>query len=146
MKDKEMIRSAELRDANALHELLEQLGYSTELSQIEKFLLKENDLATTAVYVYELSDRAIGFISLTRYFYFPAMQNVMRITAFCVDAEHRNLGIGGQLLSFAEHLAIDFGDALIEISCSLERQQAHRFYLKQGYSQQSYRFVKRFVL
>jgi GNAT superfamily N-acetyltransferase len=68
-----------------------------------------------------------------------------KVIAFCVDAEHRNRGIGGELLSFVERLAVHFGDPFIEISCSLEREQAHRFYLNHGYSQHSYRFVKRFI-
>jgi (aminoalkyl)phosphonate N-acetyltransferase len=71
------------------------------------------------------------------------MQFVTRITAICVDEQYRGMGIGTQLLDFAENLAASFGDTLVEITCSLEREQTHQFYLQQGYSKHSYKFVKK---
>ena len=140
-----MIRPARTKDAKSVFNLLGQLGYSSKLNRIEEILSSSNEDSQSTVYVYELSGKVVGFISLMQFLYFPTAQNIMRVTALCVDAEYRNLSIGSQLLKFAEKLAESSGDAFIEISCSLEREQAHQFYLKHQYSKHSYKFVKRLL-
>jgi GNAT superfamily N-acetyltransferase len=141
-----MIRLAEVEDAKVLCNLLEQLGYSSELDQIEEIVSHNSENSPSTIYVYELSEKVAGFISLIRYFYFPTTQNIVRVTALCVDEEYRDMGIGGKLLRFAESLATNFGDKVIEITCSLEREQTHQFYLKHGYSKHSYKFFKQLVV
>lgn len=137
-----MIRHATTKDSEFLCKLLYQLGYVLDLTQVEQFLANNNNNSDANVYVYELSAKVVGFISLIRFFYFPTMQYITRITAICVDEQHRGLGIGSQLLAFAENWAASFGDITVEITCSIQRKQTHRFYLQHGYSKHSYKFIK----
>lgn len=135
-----MIRQAKAEDVSTLCTLLYQLGYASELTQVEQ-VLANND-KDSGVYVYEYFSKVVGFISVIRFFYFPTMQYMTRITAICVDEQHRDLGIGRQLLSFVEELATDFGNGSIEATCSMQRKQTHQFYLQNGYSKHSYKFAK----
>jgi GNAT superfamily N-acetyltransferase len=137
------IRPATLEDSKALCMLLRQLGYDCELPHLQQALANGREHDDSSVYVYERSHQVVGFISLIRFFYFPTLKKVTRLTAMCVDEQHRNCGIGSELLRFVEHLAADYGDTSMEVTCSIDREQAHRFYLQHGYASQSYRFVKR---
>lgn len=137
-----MIRQAKIEDLATLCNLLQQLGYSPKLTQIEQMLASKIENKDNNLYVYELSAKVVGFIAIIRVFYFPTMQYITRITAICVDEQYRGMGIGSQLVDFAENLAASFGDISVEITCSLEREQTHQFYLQQGYSKHSYKFVK----
>jgi GNAT superfamily N-acetyltransferase len=140
-----MIRPAEVRDAIALHHLLKQLGYFSDSNALKSLLSdsdsEENQLRS-AIYVYEQAKEVIGFISLIRFFYFPTGQTYLRVTALCVDEQHRGVGLGEKLLNFVENLATGHGDAAIEVTCSLKRKRTHGFYLKNGYTQHSYKFIK----
>jgi GNAT superfamily N-acetyltransferase len=139
------IRPATLEDSQALCTLLRQLGYDSERPQMKQALTDSREHNGSNVYVYELSNQLVGFISIIRFFYFPTLKKATRITAICVDEQHRNCGIGSELLSFVESLAANYGDASIEVTCSIHREQTHRFYVQQGYSQHSCRFVKHLI-
>jgi GNAT superfamily N-acetyltransferase len=144
-----MIRLANRDDAIAIHHLLNQLGYSSELSTIQSLLsnnhAEDDPEFRSAIYVYEKGPDIVGFISLIRFDYFPTGQTYMRVTALCVDQQHRGDRLGEKLLSFAENLATGYGDAAIEVTCSLKRERAHRFYLKNGYIQHSYKFIRQLI-
>ncbi len=138
-----MIRQAKLEDAQPLSTLLKQLGYTPDLAKLEQALIKNNGAESSDIYVYELSEQIVGFVSIIQFFYFPTMENIMRITAICVSEHHRNFGTGGELLSFVEKLALSHGILSVEVTCSMYREQAHKFYHKNGYFKHSYKFVKR---
>ena len=64
------------------------------------------------------------------------------ISALVVDEGARGGGIGALLLSAAEQRAAALGCGQLELSSSLKREGAHRFYLAQGYCERPKRFVK----
>lgn len=132
-----MIRLAQREDAESIDRLLDQLGYPSKIDRIEAALAKQNE-----VYVYERSQQIIGFVSTIQFLYFPTLQNATRITAICVDRSQRNSGIGSELICFIEQLADRRGDRFIELTCAFDRESAHQFYMKNGYSKHSYKFVK----
>ncbi|BDA71071.1 acetyltransferase [Calothrix sp. PCC 7716] len=137
-----MIRQAKQEDTKSLSTLLNQLGYTPDIAQLEQALSKNNGANSSDIYVYEHSEQIVGFVSVIQFFYFPTMENIMRITAICICEQHRNLGTGGELLSFVENLALSHGILSVEVTCSMHREQAHTFYQKNGYSKHSYKFVK----
>lgn len=73
-----MIRQAKLEDSPALYSLLQQLGYTSKLTQVEQALVSNNK--DSNVYVYELSTEVVGFISVIRFFYFPTTQYIIGIS------------------------------------------------------------------
>ena len=63
-------------------------------------------------------------------------------SALVVDEGARGGGIGALLLAAAEQRAAALGCGQLELSSSLKREGAHRFYLAQGYCERPKRFVK----
>lgn len=64
------------------------------------------------------------------------------ISALVVDEGARGSGVGAALLAVAESHAQARGCSQLELSSSLKREGAHRFYLAQGYVERPKRFVK----
>ncbi|WP_429593976.1 GNAT family N-acetyltransferase [Arthrobacter crystallopoietes] len=60
-----------------------------------------------------------------------------RLTALVVDEAERSRGVGALLLEATEQVALDMGAPVLELSTSNQRQQAHRFYERHGYTQPS---------
>ncbi|GII58765.1 GNAT family acetyltransferase [Planotetraspora thailandica] len=50
-----------------------------------------------------------------------------------VSSKHRNQGIGGQMMKWAERRARERGCALVQLTSDKARVDAHRFYLSLGY-------------
>jgi N-acetylglutamate synthase-like GNAT family acetyltransferase len=143
-----MIRRANPSDIEAVLRLLQQLGYKPDAEQVVA-LLKAGSMGnhatgntTDEVYVYEQEQRVVAFVALHRQLYFPTMEFLTRVMALCVDETQRNQGIGQNLLRFVETLAYQRGDRAVEVTSSPQRQRTHQFYLNQGYSQHSYKFIK----
>ncbi|MNH05734.1 aminoalkylphosphonic acid N-acetyltransferase [compost metagenome] len=66
------------------------------------------------------------------------------ISALVIDEGARGGGMGARLLAAAEARALASGCSQLELSSSLKREGAHRFYLAQGYGERPKRFVKLF--
>lgn len=134
-----MIRSATPADVEALCSLLRQLGYEANPDQVTQSLAQPH---LTSVYVYDLAEQVVGFVALVSVPYFPTQQTLLRITALCVDHHYRGQGIGGDLVRHVTTLAADWGYGTVEVTCSVARQAAHRFYQGQGFEHQGYRYVQ----
>jgi len=137
------IREAVPGDAKFISSLLDQLGYPdfSEADAREKI-----ELYTKPGYRMLVSvDRAggvVGFIAL-HWFELVHWKGMMgRITAFCIDEKIRGQGFGQQLLLAGEFILREHGAIKIEVTSNARRADAHRFYLKAGYTEDSNRFVK----
>ncbi|MGG6294310.1 GNAT family N-acetyltransferase [Leptolyngbya sp. AN02str] len=143
-----MIRRANPGDVKAVLNLLQQLGYSPDAEQVLALLEtgstgnQTTGDTTDEVYVYEQGLCVVAFVALHRQVYFPTMEFLTRVMALCVDEAQRSRGIGQYLLRFVENLAYQRGDRAVEVTSSLQRDRTHQFYLNQGYSQHSYKFIK----
>jgi len=54
----------------------------------------------------------------------------------------RGLKVGSQLLAWAEGVARESDAEMTELSTSMKRTDAHRFYVREGYTQSHFRFTK----
>lgn len=59
---------------------------------------------------------------------------------FAVDPERRSQGIGASLLGAARAWAASAGATHLELDSALAREDAHRFYEREGGTRQSYTF------
>jgi GNAT superfamily N-acetyltransferase len=64
------------------------------------------------------------------------------ISVLVTDREIRRLGVGRQLMEYAERLAEDRGCIGTWLVSGIEREEAHQFYKRLGYEITGYRFVK----
>jgi len=134
------IREAREADAEALALLVGELGYPTTAAIArERF----NDLAEAGDCLLVAVDQAkvIALVVLhrTRFLHRPADG---RIATLVVSDAYRGRGVGGQLLEAAEAIFRQWGCERIEVSSGAQREAAHRFYIRAGYSEQPKRFIK----
>ncbi len=136
------IRQAAQPDHAALYTLLTQLGYPPVTYD---FVLEKMESYATPGYqllVCEVEGEIAGFISFHWFYICHSEKKMGRITALCVSDHMRSQRVGALLLEEAEKRLILEGCYQIEVTTNLSRKRTPGFYLKNGYSEDSRRFVK----
>lgn len=137
-------RDAEPGDIVALTGLMNQLGYPTSehdmVKRMETIFAHPDYKTIVAV----LNNEVVGMAGLYKGLHYEKNGSYMRITAFVVREDQRNLGIGKLLIIAAEEWAVTQGINAVVISSrnSEERRAAHAFYQKMGYDNKSSGFFK----
>jgi GNAT superfamily N-acetyltransferase len=130
--------------AEAITQLLNQMGYPDTVEAVAP-RIEENQRPGYKIFVAEIDQRTVGFISVHTYTYLHAAGLIGRIMTFCVDETIRGSGIGTQLLTHAEHYLANQGCVKVELNCNNRRTETHQFYKQRGYSQTSLHFVKKLI-
>ncbi|GLI84004.1 N-acetyltransferase [Rossellomorea marisflavi] len=139
-----MIRSAQMKDYGSLTVLMGYLGYPATSEQmharLERIVEKEDHYTLVA----ELDGRVVGMIGFHTGYLYTQDEMYARVIALVVDSSIRNKGIGGELLKEAETLAKSLGATGMGLNSGnrTEREDAHRFYERMGYTAKSTGFVK----
>ncbi|MFM4719340.1 GNAT family N-acetyltransferase [Aeromonas bivalvium] len=139
-----LIRTVCGEDVEAVARLLGQLGYEQETRRLAAALAEDEPERRVLVAVER--DRVVGVLVLHLLRPLHLASGWGLISALVVDEQARGLGIGAALLAAAEALARSAGCGQMELSSSLHREQAHHFYLGQGYLDKPRRFVKSLVV
>ncbi len=135
-----LVRPAEREDGAALSVLFTQLGYPDPDGEARARLVEPDP--AREVLVASLHGRILGVLVWHRLQPMHLAPAWGLISALVVDEGARGEGIGALLLGAAERRAQAWGCGQLELSSSLKREGAHRFYLAQGYSERPKRFVK----
>ncbi len=90
----------------------------------------------------EQNGHIIGMIGLHMQFHLHHANWIGEIQELVVMPQARGLRAGSQLLAWAEEFARQAGAEMTELSTSVKRLDAHRFYLREGYTQSHFRFTK----
>ena len=89
-----------------------------------------------------LEGDVVGLIGLHLQFHLHHVNWIGEIQELVVMPQARGLGVGSQLLAWAEAQARVAGAEMTELSTNVSRVQAHRFYRREGYEQSHFRFTK----
>lgn len=89
-----------------------------------------------------LEGQVVGMIGLHLQFHLHHADWIGEIQELVVMPQARGLKVGSQLLAWAEATAREAGAEMTELSTSIQRHDAHRFYLREGYTQSHFRFTK----
>ncbi len=136
------VRHARTSDAEKIRSLLGQLGYADfEVADVIA-KIKVHEAPDYLIVVAEIEGQVVGFISLHWFDLAHWKGKLGRITSFCVDQDFRSQGVGRQLLTACEEVFRKEGCVKFEVTSNLKRVRAHEFYLKEGYLEDSKRFVK----
>lgn len=134
------IRPPEADDGSAIAHLFTQLGYPAEGADVTARLLAPDP--ASVVLLASLADKVVGVLVWHKLAPLHVAPAWGLISALVVDEGARGGGIGALLLAAAEQRAAALGCGQLELSSSLKREGAHRFYLAQGYCERPKRFVK----
>jgi GNAT superfamily N-acetyltransferase len=140
------IRKASVEDCNKITKLLNQLDYSdTEpfiKEKVEKLLLDPNE----ELLVFEEDNTVAAVISVHFIPQLAVKGDFARISYFAVDKNIRSRGIGRKIEEYCTDLAIQRNCDRMEVHCHSRRKDAHRFYMRQGYSESPKYFIKKLPL
>ena len=136
------IRKAEVKDANVIARLLEQMGYPAENGLVTRRLLLLADNDEHLDVVVETQDKVLGFMSLHFIPQIAFDADYAVISYLVVDGEVRSRGIGKVLEEYAVKMAAERHCRRIFLHSNARRSDAHRFYLRQGYEEYAKAFVK----
>jgi len=120
-------------DANAAAKLSEELGYPVSPAEMKQRIEALARLRDHAVYVACITGSVVGWIDvgISRH-----LQSEPRaeIGGLVVSSEMRGRGIGRHLVTCAENWARQRGLRGIVVRSQIAREEAHNFYLREGYA------------
>jgi GNAT superfamily N-acetyltransferase len=132
------IRLAHSADAEAINQLLDQLGYpqdgqATTAARIQTWV----DDPASAAYVADVNGDILGVIAVHICPSFERDGAWARIAALVVSDRARGRGVGSRLVATAESFAASRGCLRMEVTSGDRRPDAHRFYQRRGYIDQA---------
>ncbi|MGY3944815.1 GNAT family N-acetyltransferase [Aeromonas tecta] len=140
--DSATVRRALQGDCAAMAYLFEQLGYAAQPRELSERLLQEDP--AREVLLACAGTEVLGVLVWHVLHPLHVAPAWGLISALVIDEATRGSGVGALLLAAAEARAQALGCGQLELSSSLRREGAHRFYLAQGYLERPKRFVKLF--
>ncbi len=129
-----LIREIALTDAKAAAQLSGELGYPAEVDEMEQRIHVVNSSRGRVVYVAQIAAYVIAWIDVSIVHHLSSGAQG-EIAGFVVSAEHRGSGIGRKLIAKAEEWVAAQGVATMIVRSRTTREAAHRFYLREGYTQ-----------
>jgi N-acetylglutamate synthase-like GNAT family acetyltransferase len=129
------IRNAMLSDAKAIQDLLRQLDYPTTDRFIEDKLPLLIDHPDQSLVVYEKQGIVVGMISIHFIPQIALAGDFANICYLAVDENVRSEGVGAKLEAYCTALAKERKCDRIFVHCHTRREDAHRFYYRQGYQE-----------
>jgi GNAT superfamily N-acetyltransferase len=129
------VREITPADAAAVAELSGQLGYETAAAEMEQRIGAILPLRVGhAILVACLDDEIVGWIEAEVVRHIQTPPHVL-ITGLVVRDGVRSLGVGSRLCAEIEAWSRRQGVAVIRVTSRMTRERAHRFYLREGYTQ-----------
>lgn len=127
-------REITVPDAAAAARLSAELGYPVPSEEMKRRIESLAGMPDHAVYVACLSGEVVGWIHVHVSHHLQADSRA-EIGGLVVLSEERNSGIGRRLVAIAEEWARQQGLGNIVVRSRATRDAAHRFYLREGYTQ-----------
>ena len=136
------VRTAEATDAEALAELMTQLGYETRASEMQMRMEGIRADKHYATFVAVSNGKVCGMIGTFTCYSYKHNSPSGRILALVVSDKMRGRGVGHALIAAAEKDLAQKNISRVAVNTRFERKQAHEFYEKAGYTRNGFRFVK----
>lgn len=137
-----VVRLAEAGDVDSLAGLMGELGYETRASEMQmrmETIGRDNRYAT---FVAVLDGNVCGMIGTFCYQTYEHNSPNGRILALVVAKAARNRGVGRALITAAENDFAQKNVRRITLNTRFERDDAHQFYERLGYTRTGFRFAK----
>jgi GNAT superfamily N-acetyltransferase len=131
--DDVIVRNADLADAAAIAELSGQLGYPVKEGEVRDRLVAILHREGNRVWVAEVGGKVVGWAHVVGEWFLESPP-FAELVGLIVDHDTRGLGIGRHLVEACTQWARGQGFQQIRVRSNVVREEAHRFYLKVGFS------------
>lgn len=141
-----LIRYANKRDLGDITLLMSELGYKTTEGEVTNRLSRLDSNPDYHTIVAEIDGKVVGLLGLHIGLAYEFSSCYGRIICLVVNQQFRRSGIGKQLIVRAKDIVTEQGGNAIVLNSGnrTEREDAHTFYLKNGFSAKSTGFVMKF--
>jgi GNAT superfamily N-acetyltransferase len=136
------IRGAQPPDAQALARLVTQLGYPTNIAQMQQRLAVLLSLPDYHTFVACMADRVVGMASVWLGHALEFDGRYGRITTVAVDESVRHQGVGRALMQYVEQWLRAQQAVMVTLTSAAHRHEAHKFYEALGYDGNGIRFKR----
>lgn len=136
------LRSPTAEDRHDLAELMTQLGYPCNPSEIPGRLERLARDTNVVVTVAEHENEVVGVVTGHVLEAIHKFEPVAMLTALVVLERARGMGIGRLLVAHVEQWARGRGARAIALTSALRRVEAHEFYRNLGYEHTGVRLAK----
>jgi Predicted acetyltransferase len=136
-----MIRAAMASDAEALSELVTQLGYPASAEEMARRLELLPEFSKAIALVATDSEKVTGMITCHIIRSINSTEPVAQLTTLVVHESVRGTGVGSQLVAAVERFAIENGCEKISVTSGIQREGTHKFYQRIGYDLTGLRFA-----
>lgn len=127
------IRTAEPEDAEVLASLSAELGYPTDPEVMKHRIVRLNARPEEdAIFLACLRTRVVGWIHVSILQPLQADAHAL-IGGLVITDDCRGAGIGASLIDHVEAWAKQRGVSKMRVTSRINRDAAHRFYLREGY-------------
>ena len=139
------IRPAIPDDAEALSDLLGQLGYPCEAADIPGRIERMHSRPGTTVLVAERGRKVVGVVTVHLFQALHSEAPTAWLTTVVVDERERGKGVGATMVQHAEDWARERGALRVSLTSALRREAAHEFYKAHDYEHTGVRLTKVFT-
>ncbi|SDX28748.1 Acetyltransferase (GNAT) family protein [Hydrobacter penzbergensis] len=136
------VRKAVSADCDAIEDLLDQLDYPHTGGFLKEKMEMIFQNPLVSLLVYEKDGKVVAFMVLEFLVQLGLKGDIARIGYFSVDNNFRSKGVGREMEQYAEELARERKCDRIEVHCHERRNDAHRFYYRQGYTESPKYLIK----
>ena len=137
------VRPAVHRDAAAMRDLLEELGYPMSADEVHARLRVLTAEPATKLMVAEHEDRVVGIAVLHWFELLERPGSFSRLLALVVTDDHRGQGVGRQLVEACENIARKNGSLGLEVTSAPHREDADAFYQELGFVAGASRYYRK---
>lgn len=139
-----LIRSCQLNDVQFVQQAMEELAMHPFQSDLFTKTFTQNLTNKNLHYfIAEYNGVKAGFASLGIQAHLHHEGPVAEVQELLVMPDYRSTGIGKQLLDHLVTLAQQQGCCLIELASSTARIDAHRFYVREGFTDSHHKFTRK---
>jgi N-acetylglutamate synthase-like GNAT family acetyltransferase len=136
------IREARPEDAEAVAELLGELGYPTDAPRFERRLERIERDPSSQLFVATVNDRVAGLAGVHLLPLVEHDEPGCQLTALVVGRAYRRTGVGSELVRTIEREAQSRGGRRVFVNTARHREVAHAFYEQLGFEATGLRFIK----
>lgn len=136
------IREAGTKDAEAVAELVGQLGYPTEMAAVESRIERLVKDPASEIFVAVADRQIVGLATLHLVPLIEYDGPACQLTALVVAEGQRGRGVGRKLTQAVEDTARARGCFGVVVTSGIWRPDAHAFYRAYGFEETGRRFIK----